>query len=1122
VSFVPVGPTLGGSSSWARTWWGDRELAGKHAALQLRLQPVRPDLYKYTGPDGQVFVVDKTAGLKSLTDRAGNVLTMTPAGIKSSHPQVAGSTLGIVFERDGEGRITQVTDPLGKSVVYTYDTNGDLQSVTDRETNTTRFSYLEEPAHHLETIDDPLGRTPIRNEYDPSGRLIAHVDAFNNRIEYQHDLLGRQEIVRDRTGAQRVLEYDERGNVLRETDPLGKVTVRTFDARNNRLTETEPYDPANPPDPIPTTSYSHDTSDNLLSTTDPLGHTTGYTYNSTRQVLTTTDARNHTTTNVYDPKGNLLTTTDALDNVTSYTYDDRGNVRTQTVTVNGTPQVTGYAHDSYGRLQTETDPTGHVTSYTYDPSGNRLTQTTSRTVYGCSAVSPPVCSPSGPETLTTTYTYDDNGRLETTTDPDGSLTRTVCDVLSARSSYDKRNRKTAYEYDEIGRLEKTTYVDNTTEEHGYDAEGRRTSSKDRGGRTTGYEYDSLGRLKKTTYADTTFTENTYDDAGRLVATKDARGKTTSYEYDEAGRRTAVVDPLNNRTGFTYDANGNQETVTDAKGNVTTYQYDALNRRTKTIFPSSDGIAPPTETTTGYDELGRRTSETDQANKTTSLEYDSLGRLTAVVDAANQRTSYGYDELGNRLSQTDANGHTTWFLYDKLGRQVARILPDGKREAMTYDPAGNLESRTDFMGRVTNHTYDDNTASRTYPTPQRERQLHVHPDGAARNGHRRPRHHDLQLRPTRPPPHPDPAQLRLRHRHSRLYLRRQRQPPHPDRRDWRPRPHHELHLRRCGTPRRGDGPGRPPLRPRLRPQRQPPVPRPPQRRRDNLRLRHPEPPHEPGTNPASEPPHPELRLHPRPGWQSHKDRRVAGSPPAAHPRLQLRRPLPPDRRVGHGVPRPRLQQDLRLRPRRQPAVTDDGPWPRRLPWPTPPARHDQLRLRRPRPPAQERLGATRSRVAGTERPHDEGRRSHVHLNHESRLIRVQKTGTVVSMRTMPMATGSAPQRRSRAPPPRTTSRHLRQPQPCRRRSRFVGCDSNAPGPVRPRRRPAVAHAAARRGSPDSDRLADPLLPRRRNRLHPKAHRRDRQHHRRLHLLRLRRTPRAHRLRSTALRLHRRTA
>ena len=92
-----------------------------------------PDLYRYTGPDGQVFVVDKTAGLKSLTDRAGNVLTMTPAGITSSHPQVPGSTLGIAFVRDAEGRITRITDPSGKSLVYAYDANGDLQSVTDRE-----------------------------------------------------------------------------------------------------------------------------------------------------------------------------------------------------------------------------------------------------------------------------------------------------------------------------------------------------------------------------------------------------------------------------------------------------------------------------------------------------------------------------------------------------------------------------------------------------------------------------------------------------------------------------------------------------------------------------------------------------------------------------------------------------------------------------------------------------------------------------------------------------------------------------------------------------------------------------------------------------------------------------
>jgi len=718
VSFVPVGPTLGrlelvGSSDVEiiGSWPGVMQLFNSGYSL------FDPTLYKYTSPDGQIFVVDRTAGLKSLTDRAGNVLTMTPAGITSSHPQVPGSNLGIAFQRDAEGRITRITDPQGKSLVYAYDTDGDLDSVTDRESKTTSFGYLEEPAHHLETIDDPLGRTPIRNEYDDGGRLTAHIDAFGKRIEYQHDLLGRQEIVKDRTGAQRVLEYDERGNVLRETDPQGKVVVRSFDPRNNRLSETEPYDPANPPDPIPTTSYSYDGNDNLLTTTDALGHTTGYTYNTTRQLLTMRDARNNTTTNTYDAKGNLLTTKDALNNVTTYSYDTRGSVLTQTLTLNGTLQVTGYEYDAYGRLKKETDAQGHATSYSYDSTGNRLTQTTTRTVYTCTTAAPPVCSASGTETLTTTHAYDNNGRLETTTDPDSSVTRTVYDALGRQiESYDKLNRKSAYAYDEMGRLIRTTYPETTTDEHGYDAEGRRTSSKDRGGRTTSYKYDTLGRLEKTTYADTTFTENTYDAAGRLVATKDARGKTTIHEYDSAGRRKAVVDSLNNRITFTYDANGNQESVTDAKGSVTTYEYDALNRRTKTIFPSADGQASPTETPTAYDELGRRTTETDQAGKTTAFEYDTLGRLTAVVDALSQRTTYSYDELGNRLSQTDANGRTTYFLHDKLGRQTARILPDGKRESMTYDLAGNLESRTDFMSRTTSYIYDDSNRlrSRTYP------------------------------------------------------------------------------------------------------------------------------------------------------------------------------------------------------------------------------------------------------------------------------------------------------------------------------------------------------------------------------------------------------------------------
>src|SRR6185369_17970413 len=95
---------------------------------------------------------------------------------------------------------------------------------------------------------------------------------------------------------------------VKEIDPNGKQVLRTFDARNNRLSETLPHDPAMASPP--TTNYVYDTSDNLLSTTDPLSHTTSYVYNARRQLLAMTDARDKTTANVYDTKGNILTTTD--------------------------------------------------------------------------------------------------------------------------------------------------------------------------------------------------------------------------------------------------------------------------------------------------------------------------------------------------------------------------------------------------------------------------------------------------------------------------------------------------------------------------------------------------------------------------------------------------------------------------------------------------------------------------------------------------------------------------------------------------------------------------------------------------------------------------------------------
>ena len=290
-----------------------------------------------------------------------------------------------------------------------------------------------------------------------------------------------------------------------------------------------------------------------------------------------------------------------------------------------------------------------------------------------------------------------------------------------------------------------------------------------------------------------------------------------------------------------------------------------------------------------------------------------------------------------------------FLYDKLGRQTARILPDGKREPMTYDLAGNLETRTDFMGRITSYTYDDNnrspqphlsgpeprtSASPTPPTGRRETAT----DGRGTTTYG----YDLRDRLvslTQPG-----FGAAARHRllgysydgnGNRLTLTA------------------TIGSQTHTTSYTYDDAGR--LDVVTDPAGRPydhgydangnrPVPRPPERHRDRLWLRHPQPPHAPQhDHPSSIRVIQSYAFTLGPAGNRTQDRRSPGPAAAAHARLQLRLPLPPDGRDRHGELGPCLQQDLRLRPRRQQADADDGDRPRRLTGAQPATGDDRLRL-----------------------------------------------------------------------------------------------------------------------------------------------------------------------------------
>ncbi len=632
------------------------------------LESFEPQGVRLTTPDGRLFDLDLDVGVTRLEDRNGNVLDIGPGGIEHS------SGRGITFVRDGEGRIERLVDPQGAGIDYVYDAAGDLSAVSDRAAATTRYTY--DLDHVLLEVEDPLGNRAVRNEYDDDGRLTRTIDAFGTAIEFVHDLDARREVQINRLGQTRIFEYDERGNVVRETDESGGVTTRTFDGSGNVLTETDPLGRS--------VTRAYDGASNLASLRDPLGHEIAYTYSPRLQPLTFIDARGQVTVNVYDGSGNLLSTTDPLGNVTSYAYDSAGNLLSMTDPSGG---MLHYEYDGFGNLARLVEPTEAEATFTYDSLGNPLTESRVRT------------TAAGVETVTASFTYEAS-RLSAVTDPDGTTTTTTYDGngnVTART--DKLGGTTSFAYDAQGRRVATTFPNGSVESQTYDAEGRIASHTDRAGRTTLFAYDALGRLLTTTFPDGTVTSSVYDVAGQKIAALGELGETTSFAYDASGRMTERTDVLGQTVRFAYDANGNQTAVTGPRGFTTAFKYDQANRLARRIF--ADG----TKNVLTYDKQGRKVSEQDAAGQVSSVRYDASGRPVEVTDAAGLKTRFTYDEFGNQTSQIDAAGRATTFEYNSLGRLTRRTLPSGESESMTYDPAGNLRGWTDFSGATTSFYYD---------------------------------------------------------------------------------------------------------------------------------------------------------------------------------------------------------------------------------------------------------------------------------------------------------------------------------------------------------------------------------------------------------------------------------
>ncbi|MBD2459072.1 putative Ig domain-containing protein [Nostoc sp. FACHB-87] len=620
-----------------------------------------PSQYRLITKDGTTYRYDQYQGLLDITDRNGNKLTYTDAGIFSSTGQ------SITFERDAQGRIAEIIDPAGKAILYGYDAKGNLVSVTDQAGLVSRHTYLTNP-NYLEQIIDPRGKAVIRTEYDAKGRVKATKDALGNTIssDYNVSAGGSTLTQLDALGNTTTTIRDSRGNVTSVINPLGAVTQTNYDANNNPISITDSRGFS--------TTRTFDTRGNVSSITDALGNTRSFTYDQFNNVTSETDQLGRITRFVYNTNGNLVELIDATGQRNRFTYDNLGRV-IGFADANGNATTFGYTGTTLGKPTQVTFPDGSTQQIEYNQFGqiSRLVDENGNA---------------------TEYISDDVGRLIIKRDALGNEIKYTYDAQLITSVIDPLGNTVKFEYDDAGRLIRQIDPFNGVTEFGYDALGRRVS-----------ETDPLGRTTTTTYRED----------GLITAITDGNGSTTSFEYDLAGNQTAVIDPLGNRTSFGYDALGRQIRKIDPLGNLGTYAYDAVNnliqitdRNNRQRTFTYDGVnrlvqenwlsnSTPTRTINfTYDAVGNLARVND-VDSTFAFNYDSRDRVTQVSQTgifglAPVTLNYTYDGTGNRTSVSDNFGVVVNSTYDARNLLTSQTWQgtgiDPARVNYSYDSRGD--------------------------------------------------------------------------------------------------------------------------------------------------------------------------------------------------------------------------------------------------------------------------------------------------------------------------------------------------------------------------------------------------------------------------------------------------
>ena len=442
--------------------------------------------------------------------------------------------------------------------VETYDTNGKLQSVRERNGRITTLTY--NAANQLTTVTAPSGRS-LRFSYDARNRLVSVAAPDGATTKYDYNASGMLSSVTRPDGAVRQYVY--------ENSSIPTALTGIIDENGNRYA-TYAYD-----DQARTVSstlaggvnqYQFQYGDNYQTTiTDPTGKTSVYSFLRQNGVLLPTSisapcglcgsARQSSS---YDANNNLIQETDYLGNVTTHAYDSQKR-EIQRVEGAGTPGARTTStrwHAQFWNLRTQVASPTKLEAYSYDSNGNLISysETPTSDSNGSQGFNAPAAGPM----RTTTWTYTADGQVASRSGPRTDVNDGTTYIYR---SADDTNTPPQYRKGDLYRT--VDALGHTTTINQYDPNGRPLQVTDANGGVTAFTYSNRGWL-----------------IGQVVTPVNGAAQTTNYSYDVVGQLTKVTLPDGSTMSFTYDAAHRMTGATDSQGNSIAYTLDAMGNRTE--------------------------------------------------------------------------------------------------------------------------------------------------------------------------------------------------------------------------------------------------------------------------------------------------------------------------------------------------------------------------------------------------------------------------------------------------------------------------------------------------------------------------------------------------------------